>query len=177
MKDSYIAIAVILIVSLSIGGGFLADPDHLKINRIETESTFNVLANYSDRECGFDWEGDYDCWTNYWTEEVTETNFVNTIYDEEGFRITDYYQPDLKEDQVVATKPKEKLNHPATDFDSYSDNYHMSIKVYLDLDDKHEDYVTIELPEYKNATASIGNIVVVEKWYGFRRSIVIPKND
>lgn len=158
MKPILIVTLVFVIIAVLLAGFFSAD-QQLIINRIETEHRIQIQAEYSK----FDGEE-----TDYWTEVVSPTWCKYTVTDRYGFHVIKLHGDNGKHAILCGEPPKIYDHDISSAFDRYSTVSDITIKVWFDLDDMHEDYVTISFDQYRAAVSLIDQEVTVSTWYGQR---------
>ena len=177
MKKTLIILLAIVGIGLFVWAGFLSKPENHLLTRIETSSKVYWEAKYSEYSCesAIDMDGNMymDCDTDYWSENISETHYLETEFSDLGFFYVKTYPEAPKKEGVFfpVIEPK-KFNDYST---SYLDGIHLrkriAVKCWYDLNEGSEDYSTIEFNEYDSFKAKIGTTVVIKTWYGIRLGV------
>lgn len=165
-----IAIAIVIILKI-LGLGFLSKPDTVIISRIDTSHVCYQIANYSETIVSVDVDGHAYLDTDYWNEQVSESWFIDTTYDYDGFFVIDYYgnvKSKLKVDDPPIT-----IEHTKNNFDDYTIISKLNIMMWFDTNGNKEDFISVKPSEYSKACSMIGKSVKVKTWYGIRYSEII----
>lgn len=180
----YHKIIIGIIGALIIAGlvGFFSKNQNLLVDRVETHHKTWIEANFSDTECEEVCEeicdsngknckrecGD-ECETEYWELLASDVWEIYTLTDEEsGFNIVSVHGKQSSIPYKV-TFPSRTVDFSRDfDFDYYDKKQKLIVKVWVNLGEETEDYITIPESKYQKAVNAIGTYIEVKTWYGVR---------
>ena len=166
---TYLALALLLIAIVITG--FISSPEELTVSRIATIHEQYQQANFSELVTGIDWEGEFYSEIDTWSEQVSETFYKETVFDNNGFLVTEQYGTSLNNLETIT--PEVTIVHDSKNFDNYSTVSFLKIKVWFDTKENREDFVTKSKEKYEKACSMIGKPVKIKRWYFIRVSAII----
>lgn len=163
-RKGFIAAILISCIIIGAGLGFLSPSETLLVTRIETDHQIYHQAEYSEIE--MDWEG--EIYTDTWSEQISETNYLSTEESAAGYFVIKSNSPHRK---IKADPLRKWEDYPRQHLDETRIVSLLEIRVYVELDETHEDYVRISEDKYSKAVKMIGDSVEVGTWYGITNRI------
>ncbi len=141
------------------------DTQSLEVKNCSVKSTKYVKAEYSETDCGYDFDGNYVCDTDYWDKPASP---VWTVYTFNGV-ISDTGTPHTNQNGIgiVDMPPHDRSHKKRMDFDNFS--YHKKNILTTAFTDGTTATDGINLNN--KCIESIGNDTTVKTWYTIRYSI------
>ena len=174
MKNNIIIALSIISVIVIVIVGFYSTPEYATINRIESNYETYIEAKFSEYTCGLDFDGDIDCYTDYWSESASNINYVFSVTDQQGIHIIEYYGDENTITKLSIADPEKNYDFSKEkNFDKYINKRSYNLKVYYITIKGEEDYSTISINNYDTVKEKIGLTIPINTWYGIRRSVSI----
>lgn len=167
MNNSTIIIIVIGCVLLATVGIYKGFNEKVVYEyNVKKEGNSYIKAEYSEQDCGIDFDGEYSCDTDYWSEVVSEEwQFIAVDGKLQGSNIP---QSNLDTRFNIIGYPQITVAHPKRSFDRYSKRKYYNYGMYV-----LNKWRSIDEEEYNTLLANLGEEkpVKVKFWYGMIRGI------
>lgn len=120
-----------------------------------------VTAEYSDIECGIDFEGNSYCDTDYWSESASDVFEIVTVNGNMGYK-AGYFKPLFSSGYYSPPMPSpDKSMSTGSDFNNFLDHSDSKLEVQTNKTRFTE-------PAYKTESClnKLGGRIFVKTWYG-----------
>lgn len=158
-KKKVCILSGIVIFGVSIFCGYGTEIN--KVSDCVTTVKKYVTAEYSDIDCGIDFEGNSYCDTDHWSEPASDTFEIVTVNGiisykkgvfEEGFNNGYYFPPMPLHDKSMKSQ---------SDFDSFADHIDSKLEVQTE-----KNRFTEPVHKTESCLKKIGGRIFVKTWYG-----------